>query len=90
MTVAATSEHHMKHHPRDYSLTGPLNKQAVDIGLANAEWYKTDIPRARMKELMQRSDGPATRDTAIWIGAMIVTAESESGCGRAGGLLRSF
>jgi fatty acid desaturase len=59
--------------PRDYSLTGPLNARAVQIGLANAEWYKTDIPRARMKELMQRSDGPATRDTLLWIGLLILT-----------------
>jgi fatty acid desaturase len=60
-------------YPRDYSLTGPLNKMAQEIGLANAAWYKTEIPRARMKELMQRSDGPATRDTAIWIGLLILT-----------------
>ena len=60
-------------HPRDYSLEGPLNARAVQIGLANAEWYKTDIPRARMKQLMQRSDGPATRDTILWIGGLIVT-----------------
>ncbi len=59
--------------PRDYSLTGPLNTRAQQIGLANAEWYKTPIPRARMKELMLRSDGPATRDTIIWIGLLILT-----------------
>jgi fatty acid desaturase len=74
MTVALTTEQQHKNHPRDYSLTGPLNKQAVEIGLANAEWYRTEIPRARMKELMQRSDAQATRDTFIWIGGMIVTA----------------
>jgi len=61
-------------YPRDYSLTGPLNAWAVESGLANAEWYKTKIPRARMKELMQRSDHPATRDTILWIGGMIVCA----------------
>ena len=60
-------------YPRNYSLEGPLNARAQQIGLANAEWYKTDIPRARMKELMQRSDSAATRDTIIWIGAMLVT-----------------
>ena len=38
-------------------------------GLAAAEWYHTDIPRKQMKELMQRSDGPAIRDTLIWLGA---------------------
>ncbi|API57744.1 fatty acid desaturase (plasmid) [Rhizobium leguminosarum] len=59
--------------PRDYSLEGPLNERARQIGLANAEWYKTPIPRARMKELMQRSDGPATRDTLIWLGALALT-----------------
>jgi fatty acid desaturase len=60
--------------PRDYSLTGPLNERAKVTGLANAQWYKTEIPRARMKELMQRSDGPATRDTILWFGLMAITA----------------
>lgn len=58
-------------YPRNYSLEGPLNERAKQLGLASAEWYKTDIPRARMKELMRRSDGPAMRDTLIWIGALI-------------------
>jgi hypothetical protein len=57
----------------NYSLTGPLNKRAIDIGLANARWYRTEIPRTRIRELMQRSDGPATRDTILWIGGMILT-----------------
>lgn len=59
---------------RDYSLTGPENKRALERGLANANWYKTDIPRKRMKELMQRSDSPATRDTALWLGCMALFA----------------
>ena len=58
---------------RDYSLTGPLNAQSQAIGLANAEWYRTPIARARMKELMKRSDGPATRDTILWIGLLVLT-----------------
>ena len=49
---------------RDYGLGGAENSRAVAVGLANAEWYRTPIPRKRMKELMQRSDGPAIRDTA--------------------------
>jgi len=60
-------------YPRDYDLLGPLSKRAQQIGLANGQWYRTDIPRARMKELMQRTDGPATRDTLIWIGALLAT-----------------
>lgn len=59
---------------RDYSLAGPENAQAVSAGLANAEWYQTPIPRQRMKELMKRSDQPATRDTFIWLGAMVILA----------------
>lgn len=56
---------------RDYSLVGESAHRAVESGLAAAEWYHTDIPRKQMKELMQRSDGPAIRDTAIWLGLLI-------------------
>ena len=58
---------------RDYSLIGRDAKRAEERGLANAEWYRCPIPRARLKELMKRKDGPAIRDTAIWIAAFIVT-----------------
>ena len=58
---------------RDYSLSGPENAKAIASGLANGEWYRCAVPRARMKELMKRSDGPATRDTILWIGAMVLT-----------------
>jgi len=58
---------------RDYSLLGRDAQAAIDSGLAAAEWYHTDIPRKQMKELMKREDGPAIRDTAIWLGSMVVT-----------------
>jgi fatty acid desaturase len=58
---------------RDYSLSGPENAHSVEAGLANAEWYHTPVPRARMKELMRRDDGPATRDTILWLGGLVVT-----------------
>jgi hypothetical protein len=58
---------------RNYGLIGPDTKVAEERGLATAEWYRTPIPRKRMKELMQRSDGPATRDAIIWIAAFLVT-----------------
>ena len=51
---------------RDYSLTGPEGKKAVEKGLVAAEWYTSPIPRQRLKELMKRKDGPAIRDTIIW------------------------
>ena len=56
---------------RYYSLTGPENAAAKARGLASAEWYRCAVPRKRMKELMQRRDGPAIRDTLIWFGAII-------------------
>jgi fatty acid desaturase len=59
---------------RDYSLLGESAKQAVAKGLMAAAWYHTDIPRKQMKELMKRSDAPAVRDTAIWLGSMAVLA----------------
>ena len=59
---------------RDYSLVGESAKRAIEIGLASAEWYHSDVPRKDMKELMQRSDGPAIRDTLIWFGALALSA----------------
>lgn len=59
---------------RDYSLTGADTARAVASGLAAAEWYHTEVPRQSMKALMQRSDGPAIRDTVIWVLAFVVTA----------------
>jgi hypothetical protein len=58
---------------RDYSLTGADGRLAAERGLAGAEWYSSPIPRKRMKELMKRSDQPAIRDTAIWLGAMALS-----------------
>ena len=48
-----------------YSLTGPENQAAVAAGLAGGDWFRSAVPRKRMKELMRRSDYPAIRDTAI-------------------------
>lgn len=58
---------------RDYSLVGRDSQLAEELGLANAEWYASPIPRKRLKELMQRRDGPAIRDTLIWFGLMAVS-----------------
>lgn len=59
---------------RDYSLVGDSTQIAIETGLASAEWYHTDVPRKAMKALMQRSDGPAMRDTAIWLGGLLLSA----------------
>jgi fatty acid desaturase len=39
----------------------------------SAVWYQCAVPRKRMKELMQRSDGRAIRDTALWLGALLLS-----------------
>src|ERR1700732_1940090 len=53
-----------------YSLTGPENQAAVQAGLAGGDWFRSAVPRKRMKALMRRSDYPAIRDTIIWLGLM--------------------
>lgn len=58
---------------RSYSLVGPERDRAIESGLSGASWYACPIPRKRLKELMQRSDGPAIRDTIIWFAAFVVT-----------------
>jgi fatty acid desaturase len=59
---------------RNYSLLGPDGRNAVETGLAAAEWYHTDVPRKVMKDLMQRSDQPAIRDTILFYGLMVIFA----------------
>ena len=59
---------------RDYSLIGGEGRRAVEHGLAGADWYRSPISRTRLKELMQRRDGPAIRDTLLWFAALGVTA----------------
>lgn len=59
--------------PRDYSLIGRDAQLAVETGLAAAQWYHTEIPRKEMKELMKREDGPAIRDTVLWLAAFAIS-----------------
>jgi fatty acid desaturase len=57
---------------RDYSLLGDESRRAVELGLSQAHWYRTDVPRKRMKELMHRRNGPAIRDTLVWFGLLLL------------------
>ena len=50
----------------DYSLTGDAAQRALNEGLDRIRWYRTDIDKHALKRLMERKDGPAIRDTAIW------------------------
>ena len=59
--------------PRDYGLLGRDAKIAEEMGLASAQWYQCPMPRKRLKELMQRRDGPAIRDSLIWFASFLVS-----------------
>jgi len=54
-----------------------LSKESSDLalakGLAEATWYRTPLPKATLRELLERRNGPAIRDTLLWF-AMIVAA----------------
>jgi fatty acid desaturase len=58
-----------RHH--DYRLVGGAGERAQAAGLVNADWYRCAVPRPVMKQLMQRSDARAVRDTLIWYGAIV-------------------
>jgi MocE subfamily Rieske [2Fe-2S] domain protein len=55
----------------DYSLTGLNAARAVEKGLAEADWYTCPVPKAEMRRLLERRDGPAIRDTLIWFGLLL-------------------
>lgn len=57
----------------DYSLVGENARRAVELGLAEAEWYQTPLPRAKLRALLERRDGPALRDTLLWFGLLGLT-----------------
>ena len=58
----------------DYSLTGENSKRAVELGLAEADWYQCPLPRAQMRKFLERKDGPAIRDSIIWFGLIFGSA----------------
>ena len=55
-----------KNWPRDYSLVGKDAARAVELGLADARWYASPVSKDKMRELLERKNGPAIRDTIIW------------------------
>jgi Na+-transporting NADH:ubiquinone oxidoreductase subunit F len=50
----------------DYSLVGKDTPLAIARGLADAKWYTSPVPRDKMRDLLERRDGPAIRDTLLW------------------------
>lgn len=58
----------------DYSLTGGNSLAAIERGLAEADWYCCDVPAAEMRQLLERRNGPAIRDTLLWFALLAGTA----------------
>lgn len=61
---------------RDYSLSGgldvimPLDDDRIEERV-DEKWWSPQISRAQLKELMQRSDGPAIMHFGLWIALLI-------------------
>ncbi len=55
----------------DYSLVGKDTVLAIQKGLAEATWYTSPVPKDKMRELLQRRDGPGIRDTILWFALLI-------------------
>lgn len=74
LTPLATPETRGTDTPRpDYSLVGVNASRAIEMGLAEADWHQSPVSRAVMRKLLERRDGPALRDTALWF-ALIVAS----------------
>ena len=58
---------------RDYSLTGVNAALAVEKGLAEADWYSPPVPKAELRKLLARRNGPAIRDTALLAALLLAT-----------------
>jgi len=58
---------------RDYSLIGADSKRAVELGLAEADWYTSPVAKDKLRGLLERKDGPALRDTAIYFALLIAS-----------------
>ena len=58
----------------EYQLSGDAGRVAIENGTANPKWFRPNVDPHDIRNLMQKSDAIAIRDTAIWLGMMIVTA----------------
>ena len=68
----------------DYSLVGENALLALEKGLAEATWYTSPVPTEKMRELLERHDGPAIRDTMLWFGLLIGSGVSAYALWQAG------
>lgn len=57
----------------DYALSRENSSRAIEMGLAEADWYQSPVPRRELRKLLERRDGPALRDTILWFGLLALT-----------------
>ena len=57
----------------DYTLSRENSSRAIEMGLAEADWYQSPVPRRELRKLLERRDGPALRDTILWFGLLALT-----------------
>jgi Na+-transporting NADH:ubiquinone oxidoreductase subunit F len=55
-----------------YILSRENSERALAKGLAEATWYRTPVPKAKIRQLLERRDGPAIRDTLLWFTLIFV------------------
>lgn len=58
---------------RDYTVGGPSAAAAAERGLVDADWFKPNIDRETMRQLMQRNNVWATLHITSWLTALVVT-----------------
>ncbi len=49
-----------------YILNQTNSARAIEQGLAEADWYTSPIAKVELRQLLERRDGPALRDTLLW------------------------
>ena len=59
---------------RDYRLVGSEGTVAQLRGLVDAQWHMSPVSPTDMAQLTIRRDGPAIRDTLIWVAIILVSA----------------
>ena len=70
--VMQSPKNEMRH--SDYSLAGQGSVAAIENGLAEADWYRSPVPRDQIRQLLERRNGPAIRDTLLWFTLLGLTA----------------
>ena len=59
---------------RNYELSAASDRIAKQDGLANPKWFRPKVDPNIIRELMQKSDAIALRDTVLWLGLMCLSA----------------